>query len=68
MSQETPQIPPFEDLLNQSQKDNLRRTLDQIPVQRRNLQKAKRAGIDVGDAEAELDKLERDINRLLAEL
>lgn len=68
MSQETPQIPPFEDLLNQAQKDNLRRTLDQIPVQRRNLQKAKRAGIDVGETEAELDKLERDINRLLAEL
>ena len=68
MSQNIPEIPEFKDILSPEQIAGLRQALNSIPKLRENIQKAQRAGIDVGNQLAELDETERQYRKLLAEL
>ena len=68
MSQNIPDVPEFKNILSQEQIDDLRKSLNSIPRLRENIQKAARAGIDVGDQLAQLDETERQYRKLLAEL
>lgn len=68
MVDELPPILQFEELLTSADKQRLQAALAAIPIIRRNIQKAKRAGIDTGDLEMQVDDAEKRLNRLLAEL
>ena len=61
-------IVDFENILSQNDKDQLRLGLDKIAKMRRNISKAKRAGLDVRDMDTKLDEMESKISKLLAEL
>lgn len=68
MSQNLPQIPEFKDILTPEQISGLRQALDSIPRLRENIQKANRAGVPVEGQLEQLDDLERQYRKLLAEL
>lgn len=68
MNDELNEIPDFENILSASDKINLRRQLDNIPKLRRNVQKARRAGLDVSGMDEKIDEMEKKISALLNEL
>lgn len=68
MNDDLYEVPTFENILSDTDKANLRRQLDNIPKLRRNVQKAKRAGLDVTGMDDKIDEMEKKISALLNEL
>lgn len=65
MSDNPDNVKPFEELLDHPQKEQLRKALEKIPVQIRNVEKAESIGIDMGNQKKELQDLQAKIEKLL---
>lgn len=61
-------VQEFENLLSNPQKEGLRQSLRNIPIMLRNIERAERAGIDMGTQKQELKDLEMRISKLLSEM